>query len=315
MEFRTLGAAEKPDLKVSVVGLGCNAFGGRCDLAATRAVIHAALDAGITLFDTADTYGGGGVSEEYIGKVLGPRRKDIVLATKFGLAVFGGAGGAAPGYIESSIDGSLKRLGTDYIDLYQLHAPDPDTPVAETLETLDGLVRRGKIRAFGCSNLGGGELEVALATSEAKGFGAFITAQNPYSVMQRDIEADLVPVCKAHGIGILPYYPLARGLLTGKYRRGQPPPEGSRLAAGGRRGVGGLTDGNFDVVERLESFAAGHGRSLLELAISWLVANACVVSVIAGATKAEQVGRNVKAAGWRLTDQELAEIDAIAGRD
>ncbi len=311
MEFRTLGPPEKSDLEVSVVGLGCNAFGGRCDLAATRAVIHAALDAGITLFDTADTYGGGGVCEEYIGTVLGPRRNDIVLATKFGLAVFGGAGGAAPGYIESSIDGSLKRLGTDYIDLYQLHAPDPDTPIAETLETLDGLVRRGKIRAFGCSNLGGDELEESLATSEAKGFGAFITAQNPYSVMQRDIESDLVPVCEAHGIGILPYYPLARGLLTGKYRRGQPPPEGSRLAAGGRRGAGALTDENFDVVERLESFAAGHGRSLLELAISWLVANPGVASVIAGATKAEQIDGNVNAAGWRLTDQELAEIDGI----
>jgi aryl-alcohol dehydrogenase-like predicted oxidoreductase len=312
MEFRTLGANGGTALEVSVVGLGCNAFGRRIDFDATRAVLHAALDAGITLFDTADTYGGGGVSEEYMGRVLSPKRHDIVLASKFGLAVFGGPGGAAPAYIESSIEGSLKRLGTDYIDLYQVHMPDAHTPIADTLGTLDGLVRQGKIRAYGCSNFSGAQLEQAHAAAAAGGLAPFVTAQNPYSVMQRDIESDLVPVCAAHRTGILPYYPLARGLLTGKYRRGEKPPEGARLAAGGGgRGAGGLTDANFDVVEKLAAFAAGHGRSVLELAISWLVANPCIASVIAGATKPAQIGQNVAAAGWRLDDRDMAEIDRI----
>ena len=216
--------------------------------------------------------------------------------------------------IIDACEGSLRRLGTDYIDLYQYHKPDPNTPIAETLEALDALVRAGKVRHVGCSNLTADQLEEALAVSRAGGLAAFVTAQDPYSVLDRGIEGGLTGVCEANGIGILPYYPLARGLLTGKYHRGEPAPAGSRLAEGGRRAAGALTDQNFDVLEPLEAFCAERGRTLLELAFSWLAAQPAVPCVIAGATKPEQVAANARAADWKLTPEDLAEIDRITGR-
>lgn len=310
-ELFTVGGDGGGDgLKVSAVGLGTNNFGGRCDAAETASVVHAALDCGINLIDTADIYGGG-LSEEYIGRALGARRGEAVLATKFGMASGAIKGGGSRDYVMQAVDDSLKRLRTDYIDLYQYHKPDPNTPIAETLEALDALVRAGKVRHVGCSNLTAVQLEEALAVSRAAGLAAFVTAQNPYSVLDRGIEGGLTGVCEANGIGILPYYPLARGLLTGKYRRGEPAPAGSRLAEGGRRAAGALTDQNFDVLEPLEAFSAERGHSLLELAFSWLAAQPAVPCVIAGATKPEQVAANARAADWKLTPEDLAEIDRI----
>ena len=307
MEMKQLFSA---GIKVSAVGLGTNNFGGRCDAAETAAVVHAALDCGINLIDTADIYGGG-LSEEYIGRALGARRGEAVLATKFGMARPGIKGGGGRDYVMQAVDDSLKRLRTDYIDLYQYHKPDPDIPMAETLEALDALVRAGKVRHIGCSNLTADQVEEALGVSRDRKLAAFVTAQNPYSVLNRGIEDGLTGVCEANGIGILPYYPLARGLLTGKYRRGAPAPAGTRLAEGGRRAAGALTDQNFDLLEPLEAFAADRGHSLLELAFSWLAAQPAVPCVIAGATKPEQVAANARAADWKLTPEDLAEIDRI----
>ncbi len=307
-------AAGGDSVKVSAVGLGTNNFGGRCDAAQTEAVVLAALDCGINFIDTADIYGGGALSEEYIGRALGARRSEAVLATKFGMATGAIRGGGSKDYVMSAVEDSLKRLQTDYIDLYQLHKPDPGTPIAETLEALDRLVRDGKVRHIGCSNLSAAQLEEALSLSRGSGGAVFVTAQHPYSLLDRGIEDDLVPVCAANGIGILPYYPLARGLLTGKYRRGAPPPPGTRLGEGGRRAAGALTDANFDILEPLESFCAERGHTLLELAFSWLVAQPTVPCVIAGATKPEQVAANARAADWKLTPEDLARIDRITGR-
>ncbi len=297
--------------KVSAVGLGTNNFGVRCDAAQSAAVVHAALDCGINFFDTADIYGGGGASEEYLGKALGARRSTVFVATKFGMSTGAIRGGGAGAYVISAADDSLKRLGTDYIDLYQYHKPDPEIAMAETLEALDRLVRDGKVRHVGCSNLSAAQLEEALAISANGGLAPFVTAQNPYSLLDRNIEAGLVRACATGGIGILPYYPLARGLLTGKYSRGVAPPAGTRLGAGGRRAAGALTDANFDKVEPLAAFAASRGHSLLELAFSWLAAQPTVPCVIAGATRPEQIGANASAAGWKLTPEDLAEIDRI----
>ncbi len=307
--FTTGGAG----IKVSAVGLGTNNFGGRCDATETAAVVHAALDCGINLIDTADIYGGSGVSEEYIGRALGARRGEAVLATKFGMATGAIRGGASKSYVMSAVDDSLRRLRTDYIDLYQFHKPDPGTPIAETLEALDALVRHGKVCNIGCSNMSAVQLEEALAVSRTGGLAAFVTAQNPYSLLDRGIEDGLAGVCEANGIGILPYYPLARGLLTGKYHRGEPAPAGSRLATGGRRAFGALTDRNFDVLEPLEAFCAERGHTLLELAFSWLTAQPAVPCVIAGATTPEQVAANARAADWKLRPDDLAEIDRITG--
>ncbi len=292
-------------LRVSALGVGCNAFGGRCDETQTAAVIGQALDAGINFIDTANTYGGG-LSEEFIGDALGARRKDVILATKFGLR-----DGATRDVIMASVEASLGRLGTDYIDLYQLHAPDTATPMEETLGALDELVTAGKVRFIGCSNFDGRQLEDALALSREMGVAAFITAQNPYNLLLRDIEGDLAPVCRAHGIGILPYYPLQRGLLTGKYRRGEPPPPGTRLAAGGR-GAHLLKDATiFDRIDGLEDFATAHGHGLLDLAVSWLASQPVIASVIAGVSKPEQILSNVAAADWALTDADFAALDRI----
>ena len=300
MEYRSVGGASGDALTVSAVGLGCNNFGRRLGRRESRAVVHAALDAGIALFDTAESYGNGR-SESYIGEALGARRNDIVIASKFGWS-----GGARPRAIVKAVEGSLKRLRSDRIDLYQLHRPDPSTPIEDTLEALDRLVAQGKLRFVGCSNFSGEQIARARAVSRGRGWCAFVTAQNRYSLLDRAAERDVVPACEAAEMGILPYYPLANGLLTGKYRRSAPWPRGTRLSAGL------VSDAEWETVERLERFAAAAGRSLLELAFSWLAARPAILSVIAGATSPEQVARNAGAAGWRLGPAELAAIDRIA---
>ena len=304
MQYRFIGGDGGDGLRVSAVGVGCNAFGGRCDQAQTAAIIGQALDAGINFIDTANTYGDG-LSEQYIGKALGAKRRDIILATKFGLH-----DGASRDVILASAEASLGRLGTDYIDLYQIHTPDAATAMEETLAALDELVAAGKVRFIGCSNFTGSQLSDALRLSRDMGVAAFITAQNPYNLLQRDIEGDLVPVCREHHIGILPYYPIQRGLLTGKYRRGEPPPAGTRLAGGGR-GAHLLNDVTFDRIDSLEDFATARGHSVLELAVSWLASQPVIASVIAGVSKPEQILSNVSAADWALTREDFAALDRI----
>jgi aryl-alcohol dehydrogenase-like predicted oxidoreductase len=309
MRTRLLG---RSGLRVSEAGLGCNNFGGRLGLEATRAVVHAALDNDITLFDTADVYGNRGGSETLLGQVLGDRRKDIVLATKFGNPMDDAKTlrGGARRYIVTAVEASLKRLRTDWIDLYQLHRPDADTPIEETLRALDDLVRAGKVRYIGASNLAAWQLVEADWTARAGNLTRFISHQDAYSLLNRDIEAQLLPAARAYGIGLLPYAPLANGLLTGKYQRGQALPEGSRLAESQARADHWLTDANWGKVELLESFAALHGHSLLDLAFGWLLAKGAA-SVIAGATTPAQIESNVRAAAWTLSPPELEEIDQI----
>jgi aryl-alcohol dehydrogenase-like predicted oxidoreductase len=312
VEFRNLG---KSGLRVSAVGLGCNNFGGRIDVAATRAVVDKALDVGISFFDTADIYGERGGSESALGEVLGRRRHDIVLATKFSGAMddAGVLQGASRRYIMSAVEASLRRLKTDWIDLYQLHTPDPQTPIAETLRALDDLIRQGKVRYIGCSNLSAWQVVDAQWTAEHMRLSAFVSCQNEYSLVARDLERELLPAAEAFGLGLLPYFPLASGLLTGKYARNQPPPEGTRLATTQRLAERYLTDENWTVVERIKDFCARRGRSLLELAFSWLLARPLVASVIAGATKPQQVEQNVAAASWALNAEDMAEIDRLTG--
>lgn len=314
MEQRTLG---KSGLQVSVIGLGCNNFGWHTDLEASRKVVHKALDLGVTLFDTADIYGNRGGSEEQLGQILGERRKDIVLASKFGMAMdeAGRLKGASRRYIMAAVEGSLRRLKTDWIDLYQLHQPDPLTPIEETLRALDDLVRQGKVRYVGCSNLPAWRVVEAQWTARELLLNPFISCQDEYSLLVRDIERDLLPAAAEYGLGILPYFPLASGLLTGKYKRQAPSSAGSgRLATTPRLAERYMTEANWSLVERLEEFATRRGHSLLELAFSWLLAHRPVSSVIAGATRPEQVEQNVKAAGWALTVEDLAEIDRLSGR-
>ena len=308
MKRRNLG---KSGLRVSLVGLGCNNFGGRIDLEASRRVVHKALDLGITLFDTADSYGNLGGSETILGQVLGERRKDIVLATKFGQAMdpAGNLKGASRRYILSAVEASLRRLQTDWIDLYQLHIPDPLTPLEETMRALDDLVHQGKVRYIGCSNLPAWQVVEAQWISRELGIQAFASCQDEYSLLVRNIEKELLPAMQAHGLGLLPYFPLASGMLTGKYKRNAPVPEGSRFAAWKALGERYANEANFDIVERLEKFSQQRGHSLLELAFSWLTAHPTVSSVIAGATRPEQVEQNAKAADWTLTPEDLAEID------
>jgi aryl-alcohol dehydrogenase-like predicted oxidoreductase len=309
LQHRKLGPT---GLEVSVVGLGCNNFGGRIDLEATRHVVHRALDLGVTLFDTADIYGERGGSEECLGRILGPRRKDIVLATKFGMAMdeAGGKKGASRAYIMSAVEASLRRLNTDWIDLYQLHRPDPQTPIEDTLRALNDLIRQGKVRHIGCSNLAGWQVVEAQWTARHFGLDGFVTAQDEYSLLVRDIERELVPALKAYGLGLLPYFPLASGLLTGKYRRNAPMPEGARLTHARYSGRY-LTEANWRRVEALEAFARGRGRNLLDLAFGWLLSKPFLSSVIAGATRPEQVEANVSAATRVLTADDLAELDRI----
>jgi aryl-alcohol dehydrogenase-like predicted oxidoreductase len=307
---RTLG---KSGLEVSVVGLGCNNFGMRIDLEATRNVVARALDLGITLFDTADIYGGMGGSETMLGQVLGERRKDIVLATKFAGPMAEGRTrrDASRRYIVTAVEASLRRLKTDWIDLYQLHFPDPVTPLEETLGALDDLVHQGKVRYIGCSNLPAWQMVESQWISRERGLQRFISAQDEYSLIARQIEGEKIPAAVAYGMGILPYFPLASGLLTGKYKRGAQADAGTRFGSIQRLAERYSTDTNWALVERLEAFCAKRGRTLLELAFSWLLARPAVASVIAGATKPEQLDANVKAAGWALTPEDLAEIDAM----
>src|SRR5687767_3150047 len=310
MDHRPLGNS---GLLVSVVGLGCNNFGGRIDLAASRAVIEAALDEGVTLFDTADIYGNDGGSEEVLGEVLGSRRDQVVLATKFGYQDhdmgYGPTAGAKGGgaYIRRAVEESLRRLRTDHIDLYQLHTPDPETPIAETLAALHELVLEGKVRYVGHSNLSGWQLAEADHVAHERGFTPFISAQNHWSLLDRDVERDLVPAAEHYRVGVLPYFPLGQGLLTGKVRRGEPIPEGTRLA--GRAHL--VTDRRLDQVEQLRTLADKLGRSLLDLAVGGLAGRPVVGSVIAGASRPEQVRANVAAGAWTPTAEELALIDEI----
>ncbi|MFD5887490.1 aldo/keto reductase [Streptomyces sp. NPDC060334] len=302
-------------LRVSAVGLGCNNFGGRLDARATRAVVDAALDAGITLLDTADIYGGQGGSESHLGQALKGRRDQVVLATKFGYdgvdMGYGPAAGSRGGraYIRRAVEESLRRLETDHIDLYQLHSPDPDVPIAETLAALTELVTEGKVRYIGHSNLSGWQLTEAAHVAREIGAAPFVSAQNEWSLLQRSAERELVPAALHHGVGVLPYFPLANGLLTGKIRRGAPVPPGSRLE--GRDGY--LTDERLDTVEALAGLAEKYDRTVLELAIGWLSAQPGCASVIAGATSAEQVRANAAVADRPLEAALLAEIDAIDG--
>jgi aryl-alcohol dehydrogenase-like predicted oxidoreductase len=300
-------------LEVSVVGLGCNNFGRRLDLKSTAAVLEAALDAGITLLDTADIYGGAGGSERLIGEILEDRRSEFVIATKFGMQMDGadGAPDAPRGsreYIRWAIEGSLRRLRVEQIDLYQYHRPDGVTPISETLAALDELVGEGTVGAIGCSNFSALELEEAAQAAREQELVHFVTLQNHYSLLERGIEADVAPVCERLGVSILPYFPLASGLLSGKYRRGEPGPQGSRLASGERAG----SEEQFDVVEALEAFAAERGIGVLDVAIVGLAAQTAVSSVIAGATRPEQVLANVAALHWEPSPDDLAELDRIA---
>ncbi len=306
MPIRQIGS-----LDVSLVGLGCNNFGGRTNESQSTEVVRAALDAGINFFDTADIYGGTR-SEEILGAALGQERADVVVATKFGMTLSPERTGAAPSYVKSALEDSLRRLGTDYVDLYQLHRPDPATPIGDTLEALAELVDDGKVREIGCSNFSAAQLSEADAAA-AEGAPRFVSVQNQYNLLQREPELEVLEQCQQLGIAFIPYSPLANGLLSGKYRRGEPPPPGTRLAAmPAERREALLAGTTMDVVDELEHFAQEQGHSLLELAIAWLVAKSVVASVIAGATRAEQVVANVRAADWVLTEEELQAVDRIA---
>jgi aryl-alcohol dehydrogenase-like predicted oxidoreductase len=313
MEYRHLG---RSGLQVSVVGLGCNNFGMRCDFDQSKAVVHQALEAGITLFDTADVYGGQGKSEEFLGKILKGNRQDVVIATKFGMKMGEGPhkSGGSRKYIMSAVEDSLRRLDTDYIDLYQMHRPDPETPMEETLRALDDLVRSGKVRYIGNSNYAGWQAAEAHYVAKQANLTPFISAQNEYNLLDRRIEAELVPACNAYGLQILPFFPLASGFLTGKYRQGQDLPAGTRLANAGPMAARVLTDKNYEMLGKLEAFADARAKTMLDLAIGWLASLSHVGSVIAGATKPEQIDQNVAAGGWKLTAEELAEVDAISKR-
>lgn len=310
MEIRNLGQS---GLRVSTIGLGCNNFGGRIDEAATRVVIHKALDLGITLFDTADTYGERGGSETLMGRILGENRKQIVLASKFGMPMddTGEKQGGARRYIMKAVEDSLRRLQTDYLDLYQMHQTDPRTPIEETLRALDDLIRQGKVRYVGCSNFPAWQMVEAAWTARSAGLNGFVSCQDEYSLIHRAPEAELLPAARRLGFGLLPYFPLASGLLTGKYRRNVALPEGTRLAKTQRLADRYLTERNWKIAEALGDFVETRGRSMLELAFSWLLAQSPVTSVIAGATRPEQLEQNVKAGSWALTAEELAEIDRI----
>lgn len=310
MDARNLG---RSGLKVSIVGLGCNNFGGRTAIEDSRAVIHAALDHGVTLFDTADIYGNRGGSEVALGQWLGPRRKDIVLATKFGMAMddAGAKAGGSRRYIMQAVEDSLRRLKTDWIDLYQFHRPDPATPIHETLHALDDLIAQGKVRYIGCSNMAAWSVVDAQWTAEMRGLSHFISAQDEYSLLHRKPEAELIPALAAKGMGLLPYYPLASGLLSGKYVKDAALSPDTRFGKDARTRDRYLTQENWARVEKLDAFARARGRSLLDLAFSWLASQEVVGSVIAGATRPEQIAANVAAVGWKLSGEERAEIDQI----
>jgi aryl-alcohol dehydrogenase-like predicted oxidoreductase len=313
MEYRNLG---KSGLQVSLVGLGCNNFGMRIELEQARKVVFKALDLGITLFDTADIYGKRGGSESMLGEILGDRRKDIVLATKFGgqMNDAGTMQGASRRYIMSEVEASLSRLKTEWIDLYQIHFPDPKTPMDETLRALDDLIRAGKVRYIGCSNHPAWKVVDAEWIAKQSGVAAFISCQDEYSLLARGPERELVPALQSFGLGLLPYFPLASGLLTGKYKRNAPAPADTRF--GTLKGLADRygTDANWQIVEKLEKLCEQRGHTMLELAFSWLAARPMVASVIAGATKPEQLEQNVAAMGWALSADDMAEIDRLTAK-
>jgi aryl-alcohol dehydrogenase-like predicted oxidoreductase len=302
MQTRKVGS-----LQVSVVGLGCNNFGWRIDAEASAKVIDTAIESGVTFFDTADRYGKG-QSEDFLGRALGKRRDQIILATKFGMEMEKGQQGASPKYVLEAVDASLRRLRTDRIDLYQLHQPDPKTPITDTLGALDELVRAGKVREIGCSNFSVGQIREAADASQGR--AQFVSVQNEFSLFHREPETNgVLPECERRRLAFLPYFPLASGLLTGKYREGKKLPEGSRAADGWGPKV--FTEQNLAIVELLIEFAESKGHTILELAFSWLLSHKPVASVIAGASKPEQVRANAKAADWQLAADDLAQIDAI----
>ncbi|HEY4940555.1 MAG TPA: aldo/keto reductase [Rhizomicrobium sp.] len=312
MEKRKLG---KSGIEVSVIGLGCNNFGAM-KIDASRRVVDRALAMGITLFDTADVYGNRGGSEEQLGEILGARRKDIVLATKFAMPMddSGAKSGASAAYIREACDASLKRLKTDWIDLYQQHRPDPKTPIEETLGALDDLVKQGKVRAIGCSNMPADQLTVAQDAARHNHQAAYVTAQDQYSLLVRGIETALALTIGKEGIGLLPYFPLASGLLSGKYEKGKDIPAGTRFARMGRFGEQYMTEENWKIVAALTVFAAASGHTLLELAFAWLLSRPYLSSVIAGATRPEQIEQNVVAAAWKLDPAEIAEVDRLSAK-
>jgi aryl-alcohol dehydrogenase-like predicted oxidoreductase len=309
MEYHRLGNS---GLKVSVVGLGTNNFGGRTDESASRRVIDAAIDADINLFDTADVYGAG-KSEEIIGRGIKGRRDAVVIATKFRASMGDGPNneGGSRGYIRRALEASLRRLQTEYIDLYQMHSPDPETPIEETLGTLNDLIREGKVRYIGSSNFKGWQIADAAGVAHEHHWNPFISAQNHYSLAEREIEREVIPACSHYGVGMLPYFPLEAGLLTGKYRRGEAAPSGTRLASSPAAGRF-LTDAKFDLAERLERFASERGITMLHVAIGGLAAQPQVASVMAGATKPEQISANVEAGSWKPTSDDLAELNRLA---
>jgi len=302
MQTRKIGS-----LQASVVGLGCNNFGWRIDAEASAKVIDAAIDSGVTFFDTADRYGKG-QSEDFLGRALGKRRDEIILATKFGMEMEKGRLGASPKYVQEAIDASLRRLRTDRIDLYQLHQPDSKTPIADTLAALDELVHAGKVREIGCSNFSVAQIREAADASQGR--VQFVSVQNQFSLFHREPETNgVLAECESRRLAFLPYFPLGNGLLTGKYRKDKKLPEGSRAAD--RWGPKVFTEQNLVIMESLIEFAELKDRTILELAFSWLLSHKEVASVIAGASKPEQVRANTKAVSWQLSPEELAEIDSI----
>jgi aryl-alcohol dehydrogenase-like predicted oxidoreductase len=310
MQIRNLGGS---GLRISAVGLGCNNFGQRIDLEASRKVIHKAIDLGITLFDTADVYAGMGGSETVLGQVLGDRRKDIVLATKYSKAMStdGTRQGASRRYIIAAVEASLTRLKTDYIDLYQQHDYDSLTPIEETLRALDDLIRQGKVRYIGNSNFPAWRIAEAELTARHMNVSPFVSCQDEYSLVVRGLENDLLPAARQYNLGVLPFFPLASGLLTGKYKRGEAAPDDTRFNKMPRLRDRYVTPRNEEIVEKLQAFAQARGHTLLELAFSWLASRPQVSSVIAGATRIEQVEQNVKAIDWTLSAEEIAEIDGV----
>jgi len=310
VEERNLG---RSGLRVSLVGLGCNNFAGRIDFDATKAVVHKALDLSITLFDNADTYGERGGAEEYLGRILGDRRKDIVLATKFGRPMddAGKLQGASRRYIMDACEASLKRLQTDYVDLYWQHIEDPLTPQEETMRAMDDLVRQGKVRYIACSTLTAWQVTEANWIARSQGLDPFIACQERYSLLEREYEPNMAAMVAAKGLGLIPFSPLANGLLTGKYRRNQALPQGARLTTTQRMADRYLTERNWAIVEKLADFCAARDRTMLELAMSWLASRPAVSSIIAGATRPEQLEENVRAVDWALTREDLDEIDRL----
>ena len=309
MEYRRLGTS---GLKVSALGLGTNSFGRRVDEKGAARILDQALDLGITFLDTANIYGGG-LSEEFLGKALKNRRAKFIIATKFGRVMEDtpNGKGASRLHIMEQLEGSLTRLGTDTIDLYQLHIHDPDTPIEETLRALDDSVRQGKVRYIGCSQVSSWQACEALWTSRLLNLNSYVSVQPHYNLLKRDIEKELVPFCRAYGLGIIPYFPLEGGVLTGKYRPGQPAPTGSRYAGRSSEANIRLSQRNLSMLAALERFSEARGRPVVELALAWLLANPLVSTVIAGATKPEQVSANACCLDWKLSAEELIEIDSI----